>query len=302
MVPKLRLVLALIVAAAPTGVVDAVAQTSGRLGIVTTIDGAPMLSRDSLPDGRLLGFRDEIFVGDAIRTPAGALVRVLMAGRATLLSVAEQSAVHLGEDADALTVRVETGKVRVIVDGAAGATPRHTLIETDAALATFGGASVVAEIRGGTTTFVVLRGEAQIARRDGRAGSSLTLRAFEVVGVVGDAFGPVERLTAEAAAVALRDFRLGPSASRASQETTPDVVSRQLLEAEAEMQRRGMTRVPDPQTSADGSSSMPSQLHAPVGSSRAVVSPQALIPPTLGTPFRGQDLGPGKPVSRVQSP
>ena len=299
MVQRLCLVLALIVATISGSVSDTVAQTPARLGVVTTLGGAATLTRDAAPDGLALEFRDEILMGDTIRTSTGALVRVLMAGRATLLSIAEQSAVRLTEDADALSVRVETGKVSVVVERAAGATPRPTRIETDGAIATLRGTAVIAEVRDATTTFVVLRGEVEVARR---AGGGVTLRAFEIVRVVGDVVGPVEPLTADAAGVALRDFRQAPSARRPSQDSTLDLISRQLLEAEAEVQRRGMVQIPDPHAGVDDSSPTAGQLRTTIGSSRAVVSPQALIPPSLGTPMRGTDVAPGRPGLRTQSP
>lgn len=305
MVPRLQLILTLLAAATPAVAADALAQPSDRLGVVTTLEGAPVLSRGSAPDGRPLRFRDEIFADDTIRTPVGALVRVLMAGRAALVSVVERSEVRLAEDADVLTVRVQTGKISVVVENTDGTTPGQARIETDAVVATLRGAAVVAEVRNGATTFVVLRGEVLVAHRDGGGSSPLTLHALEAVRVVGDAVGPVEHLTPDSAAVALRDFRLLRHAPQPSQESIPDVVARQLLEAETEMQRRGMTGLTDAPTSPVGSSPptpATGQFRTSGAAANAVVGPQAPIPPTFGTPMRGQDAVPGNAARRLQSP
>jgi hypothetical protein len=310
MAPRLLLVLAL-TAVTVSGIAAGVAgETPDRLGVVTSLAGSPTLSRASLPNARPLAFRDEILAGDTIRTPgAGALVRVLVTGRAALLSVAARSVVRLAEDGGAIVVRVESGKVSVVAEGPAGASPRPARIDAGAVLATLRGAAAVAEVRDGTVTLSVLRGEVALVRRAGESGPPLILRALEAVRVVGDAFGPVEPLTVESAAMALGEFRLGPTAPRPGSDPAPDVVSRQVLEAEAEMQRQGLTLLPGGPTSpgASAPTASPGQLRATGGApatASAVVVPQSSLPSTSGGPVRGMDVHPGAgtlPRSR-QSP
>ncbi len=305
MVSRASLVLALIVAATPGLVAEVAAQAPERVGVVTALGGTPMLARDSVRDDRALAFRDEVFAGDRIRTGPGAFARVLADGRRALVSVAEQSSVRLAREGDALRVRIETGKVTVIADKSDDAAPRRIRIETDSAVASLRGTAVIAEARDRTMTFIVLRGEVEVA---GRNASTVILHALDAVRVVGGVLGPVEHVTADAAVAALQDFGGALSVPRSGPDTAPDFVARQLHEAEVEMRRRGMTRVPDGPTSPEVPLSMPvsgqpsgQNRTPPLASSPILVTPQPQATPTPGRSFI--DTGPGgRTGARFQSP
>jgi hypothetical protein len=92
----------------------AVAQTSGAVGVVTTIDGRATVARPALASPVSLKFKDDVFGRDRIRTQENSLVRVLLGGKA-ILTVRELSEVTISEEPGRAVVTLPSGKVVLAV-------------------------------------------------------------------------------------------------------------------------------------------------------------------------------------------
>ncbi len=95
--------------------VFASAESEESAGVVTTINGNATLTRAAkLAQPVSLRMRDEIFVRDRIHTQPHSLVRVLLGGKA-LITVRELSVLTVTEEANRVTVDLQSGKVGVAV-------------------------------------------------------------------------------------------------------------------------------------------------------------------------------------------
>lgn len=233
--PRALLLAVVAIAALPASVSIVAAQTSSRLGIVTTLVGDATLTRAG-GTPRALAFKDEVFPGDTIRTAPGGLARVLMRG-ATLVAIGDASTVGLTAAAARSTVRLDAGTVSVVVGGDK---PVPLDIRTPQALASLRGTSVIAQIAGAATTFYVLTGllEVQTVAASGGAGGAggglVLVKALETTTVSNGQIGAVGALTPQAAANIMKDFRLVPAHPDPPAETVKTLGERGQSEIEKE--------------------------------------------------------------------
>jgi len=81
-----------------------------KAGVVTTLQGAAMVTRAPVRQETPLKFRDDLFLRDQISTKANSLVRALLAGKA-LVTVRELSVLTISEEAGRAAVDMESGKI-----------------------------------------------------------------------------------------------------------------------------------------------------------------------------------------------
>lgn len=227
---RVLLLVVVAIAALPASVSVVAAQPSGRVGIVTTLVGDATLTRAG-GTPRAVGFKDEVFAGDTIRTAAGGLVRVLMRG-STLVAIGDTSTVGLSQDATRSTVRLDAGTVSVVVGGDK---PVPLDIRTPQATASLRGTSVIAQMGGaaaaGGVTFYVLAGSVEVKTGGAAGGGGAVVKALESTTVTGGKVGPVVALTKEGAEGLLKDFRLVPPHPDAPTETVKALGARGASEA-----------------------------------------------------------------------
>jgi len=190
------------------GVPSAFAQD--HAGIVTSLEGVAMVSRITLPEGRPLQFKDDVYVRDRITTGDRSLVRVLLGGKATV-TARERSVLTITEIPGVSTVHLEEGRISVAVSKGLMKAGEVIEIKTPNAVSAIRGTVVVAEVLPGATvrsTISVLRGLVEVTRLDtGRqVGKSVFVGASQAITVAGSkpltqpnaiTAGDVKRLTAE---------------------------------------------------------------------------------------------------------
>src|SRR5713226_9591091 len=86
----------------------------GAVGVVTTLQGPALLQRAALPAPTRLSFKDDVFSRDRISTGEGALVRVLLGGKA-VVTVRELSVLAISEQGGRAVVMLDSGAVTASV-------------------------------------------------------------------------------------------------------------------------------------------------------------------------------------------
>jgi FecR protein len=168
-----------------------------------------MVSRITLPEGRPLQFKDDVYVRDRITTGDRSLVRVLLGGKA-IVTARERSVLTITEIPGVSTVHLEEGRISVAVSKGLMKASEVIEIKTPNAVSAIRGTVVVAEVLPGATvrsTISVLRGLVEVTRLDtGRqVGKSVFVGASQAITVAGSraltqpnaiTAGDVKRLTA----------------------------------------------------------------------------------------------------------
>src|ERR1700682_3689663 len=90
------------------------AQTTGAVGIVTTVQGQATVAHAASSSAVPLKFKDSVFERDRINTAENSIVKVLMGGRA-VVTVRELSVLTITEDLGKTTINLESGKIAVAV-------------------------------------------------------------------------------------------------------------------------------------------------------------------------------------------
>jgi hypothetical protein len=169
------------------GVPSAFAQD--HAGIVTSLEGVAMVSRITLPEGRPLQFKDDVYVRDRIATGDRSLVRVLLGGKATV-TARERSVLTITEIPGVSTVHLEEGRISVAVSKGLMKPGEVIEIKTPNAVSAIRGTVVVAEVLPGATvrsTISVLRGLVEVTRLDTghQVGQSVHVGAHQAISVAG---------------------------------------------------------------------------------------------------------------------
>jgi hypothetical protein len=195
------------------GIPSAFAQD--HAGIVTSLEGVAMVSRITLPEGRPLQFKDDVYVRDRITTGDRSLVRVLLGGKATI-TARERSVLTITEVPGVSTVHLDEGRISVAVSKGLMKPGEVIQIKTPNAVSAIRGTVVVAEVFPGTTvrsTISVLRGLVEVTRleTDHQVGKSVNVGAFQAITVVGSKpLTPPNAITAADVKRLTAEFRIVP--------------------------------------------------------------------------------------------
>ncbi len=133
-----------------------------RAGVVTTLLGSATITRASTPEAAPLKFRDPVFLNDRVTTAENSLARILLGGKA-LVTVREKSVLHLTEVPGASTIELADGRLALAVVKERMRPGDLIEIRTPNAVAGIRGTIAIAEHAGGISTFMVLRGQIDVA-------------------------------------------------------------------------------------------------------------------------------------------
>lgn len=219
--------------------VVAAAQSEESAGVVTTVNGQATLTRAAkLAQPVSLRMRDEIFVRDRIQTQPQSLVRVLLGGKA-LITVRELSVLTVTEEANRVTVDLQSGKVGVaVVKGRmrpgevieirspnATAAVRGTVFVVEVDPTPTGQAAAPATT---TTRIHLFRGVLDVSARLDPARPTVRLAQMQSVVVSGNTLGAVRPLSNEAVAALTADLKPRErQAAEAPSEFTDQLVARE---------------------------------------------------------------------------
>lgn len=195
----------------------ATAQSEGSAGVVTTVNGNATLTRAAtLAQPVSLRMRDEIFLRDRIHTQPHSLVRVLLGGKA-LITVRELSVLTVTEEANRVTVDLQSGKVGVAVVKGRMRPGEVIEIRSPNATAAVRGTVFVVDVdplpagksaAASTTTRVHLfQGALDVSARHGAAQPPVHLAAMQSIVVAGNALGAVRPLSREMVAAVTADLK-----------------------------------------------------------------------------------------------
>jgi hypothetical protein len=197
--------------------VFASAESEESAGVVTTVNGNATLTRAArLAKPVSLRMRDEIFVRDRIHTAPHSLVRVLLGGKA-LITVRELSVLTVTEEANRVTVDLQSGKVGVaVVKGRmrpgevieirspnATASVRGTVFVVDVDPLPAGKSAAAAA----TTRIHLFQGALDVSARHGAAQPPVRLAAMQSIVVAGKTLSAVRPLSREMVAAVTADLK-----------------------------------------------------------------------------------------------
>jgi hypothetical protein len=91
------------------GPASALAQTTGAVGVVTTVSGQATVARTGLTEPASVRFRDPVFTHDRISTGEKSIVRVLLGGKA-VVTARELSVLTINEESLRSTVILDSGR------------------------------------------------------------------------------------------------------------------------------------------------------------------------------------------------
>lgn len=182
----------------------------GAVGVVTTLQGPALVQRAALPAPIRLSFKDDVFSRDRISTGEGALVRVLLGGKA-VVTVRELSVLAISEQGGRAVVMLDSGAVTASVahdrlrpgesieirTRNAVAAVRGTVLTVEAgeaAAGTPGGPAVP------LSRIQVLRGTVEVSASGDSAAATVVVGARQQVSVSGNTVGAVQPAPALAAA------------------------------------------------------------------------------------------------------
>jgi FecR protein len=201
MVRWLSLFTALVGMLAP---LSAQAQTSGAVGVVTTLQGQATVVHVASPTSTPLKFRDSIFERDRINTAENSIVKVLMGGRA-VVTVRELSVLTITEDLGRTTINLESGKIAVSVAKQRMQPGEKLEVHTPNAVAAVRGTVFVVEVSrqgaqagggnlGASTQVTSVTGSVEVSPSSNPANAAL-LTAFKSVSLLGPSLGQVRTLS-----------------------------------------------------------------------------------------------------------
>ena len=216
----------------------ALAETSPRLAIVSTVSGEATVVRAGTKASAPLAFKAEVFAGDAIATTQGAIVRLLV-GDAALITVREQSFVLMRSDAGSPVVEVQKGGVGVSIGAQRMAGRVFSVVTSNARAQVQAGTVIVTAERASTTrtTVYLLAGSTEVSGRTGKA-RKVTVSEPAALTVNGAVFGPVKPLSSAEAAQLIAQLRPGTlNASPDSAELVKKIATRDRKTAFKELKR-----------------------------------------------------------------
>ena len=193
------------------------AESEESAGVVTTINGNATLTRAvKLAQPVSLRMRDEIFVRDRIHTQPHSLVRVLLGGKA-LITVRELSVLTVTEEANRVTVDLQSGKVGVAVVKGRMRPGEVIEIRSPNATASVRGTVFVVDVdslpagksgAASTTTRVHLfQGALDVSARHGAAQTPVRLAQMQSIVVTGNALSAARPLSREMVAGLTADLK-----------------------------------------------------------------------------------------------
>ena len=197
--------------------VFAAAESEESAGVVTTVNGNATLTRAArLAQPVSLRMRDEVFVRDRIQTQQHSLVRVLLGGKA-LITVRELSVLTVTEEANRVTVDLQSGKIGVAVVKGRMRAGEVIEIRSPNATAAVRGTVFVVDVdplpagKSGpaatTTRIHLFHGALDVNARLGAVQTPVRLAAMQSVVVAGNTLGAARPLTREAVAALTEDLK-----------------------------------------------------------------------------------------------
>jgi hypothetical protein len=202
--------------------VGAAAESEESAGVVTTVNGnATLIRAAALAQPVSLRMRDEIFVRDRIQTQPRSLVRVLLGGKA-LITVRELSVLTITEEANRVTVDLQSGKVGVAVVKGRMRPGEVIEIRSPNATAAVRGTVFVVDVdpvpagrsAGAPTTTTrvhLFQGVLDVSARLDPGKPSVRLAQMQSVVVSGNALGAVRPLSRDAVAALTADLKPEPA-------------------------------------------------------------------------------------------
>ena len=183
---------------------SAQAQTSGAVGVVTTLQGQATVVHVASATSTPLKFRDSIFERDRINTAENSIVKVLMGGRA-VVTVRELSVLTITEDLGRTTINLESGKIAVSVAKQRMQPGEKLEVHTPNAVAAVRGTVFVVEVShqgaqagegnlGASTQVTSVTGSVEVSPSSNPANAAL-LTAFKSVSLLGQNQGQVRTLS-----------------------------------------------------------------------------------------------------------
>src|SRR6266850_7142875 len=180
------------------------AQTTGAVGIVTTVQGQATVAHAASSSTVPLKFRDSIFERDRINTAENSIVKVLMGGRA-VVTVRELSVLTITEDLGRTTINLESGKIAVAVAKQRMQPGEKLEVHTPNAVAAVRGTVFVVEVSrqgaqavggnlGASTQVTSVTGAVEVSPSSNPANAAL-LTAFKSVSLLGQNQGQVRTLS-----------------------------------------------------------------------------------------------------------
>ena len=180
------------------------AQTTGAVGIVTTLQGQATVAHAAGMAATPLKFKDSIFERDRINTAENSIVKVLMGGRA-VVTVRELSVLTITEDLGKTTINLESGKIAVAVAKQRMKPGEKLEVHTPNAVAAVRGTVFVVEVArqgaqagggnlGAATQVTSVTGSVEVTPSNNPANAAL-LTAFKSVNLLGPNLGQVRTLT-----------------------------------------------------------------------------------------------------------
>jgi hypothetical protein len=180
------------------------AQTTGAVGIVTTLQGQATVAHAATASSVPLKFKDSVFERDRINTAENSIVKVLMGGRA-VVTVRELSVLTITEDLGKTTINLESGKIAVAVAKQRMKPGDRLEVHTPNAVAAVRGTVFVVEVArqgaqvgggslGAATQVTSVTGSVEVSPSNNPANTAL-LTAFKSVNLLGPSLGQVRTLT-----------------------------------------------------------------------------------------------------------
>ena len=185
--------------------VPAQAQSTGAVGIVTTLQGQATVAHAAGASASVpLKFKDSVFERDRINTAENSIVKVLMGGRA-VVTVRELSVLTITEDLGKTTINLESGKIAVAVAKQRMKPGERLEVHTPNAVAAVRGTVFVVEVArqgaqagggnlGAATQVTSVTGSVEVSPSNNPANAAL-LTAFKSVNLLGPSLGQVRTLT-----------------------------------------------------------------------------------------------------------
>jgi FecR protein len=219
----------------------AAGQSEESAGVVTTVNGNATLTRAAKRAQPVaLRMRDEIFVRDRIHTQEQSLVRVLLGGKA-LITVRELSVLTITEEANRVTVDLQSGKVGVAVVKGRMRPGEVIEIRSPNAMASVRGTVFVVDVdpipagravtAAATTTRIHLfQGALDISTRLDAAKPIVKLAQMQSIVVAGKSLGTVSPLTREQVAAVTADLK--PRQVQESEAATAKDLTGQIIARE----------------------------------------------------------------------
>lgn len=219
---RAALLLSAVLLSVGVGAAPAAAAEPAAVGVVTTLQGSALVSRTALSQPLRLAFRDDVFPRDRISTGEGALVRVLLGGKA-VVTVRELSVLTITERAGHAVVALDSGAVTASIAHDRLRPGEGFEIRTRNAVAAVRGTVLTVEAGEGPgravsgsvaplSRILVHRGQVEVSVIGDPTSARAVIGTQQQVSVSGVTLGAVEPIPTQA---------VGHSASPAPQHTAP---------------------------------------------------------------------------------